>query len=86
MAEILKLTGTEITLNATANLVSSATAIKVTNANTTTVSLLTIVPSSGANTTTTILASSTLLLQKAPEAKIASSLTSLVTATPIAFT
>lgn len=86
MAEIIKLTGVEITLNATANLVSSATALKVTNANTTTVTLLTIVPSTGANTTTTLLASSTILLQKASDSKITSSLTSLVTATPIAFT
>ena len=86
MAEIIKLVGTEITLNATANLVSSASAIKISNANTTTTTLLTVVPSSGANTTTTLLASSTILLQKAPDAKIASSLTSLVTATPIAFT
>ena len=86
MAEIIKLTGVEITLNGTANLVSSATALKVTNANTTTVTVLTIVPSAGANTTTTLLASSSILLQKAADAKIASSLTNSVTASPIAFT
>ncbi len=86
MAEIIKLVGVEITLNGTANLVSSATALKISNANTTTTTVLTIVPASGANTTTTLLASSTILLQKASDAKIASSLTSLVTATPIAFT
>ena len=86
MAEIIKLAGVEITLNATANLVSSAAVVKITNANTTTTSVITIVPASGSNTTTTILASSYIFLQKAPDAKIASSLTSLVTATPIAFT
>ena len=86
MAEILKLTGVEITLNGTANLVSSATVVKVTNANTTSSSLLTVVPATGANTTTTLLPLSTLLLQKASDSKISSSLTSLVTATPIAFT
>jgi len=86
MAEIIKLAGVEITLNGTANLVSSAAVVKITNANTTTTSTITIVPASGSNTTTTILASSYLLLQKAPDSKVASSLTSLVTATPIAFT
>ena len=86
MAEIIKLAGVEITLNATANLVSSAAVVKITNANTTTTSVITVVPASGSNTTTTILASSYLFLQKTPDAKIASSLTSLVTATPIAFT
>jgi len=86
MAEIIKLAGVEITLNATANLVSSAAVVKITNANTTTTTLLTVVPSSGANTSTTLLPSSIILLQKAPDSKVASSLTSLVTATPIAFT
>lgn len=86
MAEIIKLVGAEITLNGTANLVSSATAVRINNANTTTTTLITVVPVSGANNTTTLLPSSTLLLQKAPDAKIASSLTSLVTAAPIAFT
>ena len=86
MAEIIKLAGVEITLNGTANLVSSAAVVKITNANTTTTSVLTVVPASGSNTTTTILASSYIFLQKPTDAKIASSLTSLVTATPIAFT
>lgn len=86
MAEILKLTGVEITLNGTANLVSSATVVRIVNANTTSTSLITVVPSSGSNTTATLLPSSDLLLQKASDAKVASSLTSLVTATPIAFT
>ena len=86
MADIIKLAGVEITLNATANLVSSAAVVKITNANTTTTSVITVVPASGSNTTTTILASSYIFLQKPTDAKIASSLTSLVTATPIAFT
>lgn len=86
MAEIIKLVGVEISLNATANLISSASAVKITNANTTTVTVLTVVPSSGSNTVTTLLGSSSILLQKPTDAKIASSLTNSVTATPIAFT
>lgn len=86
MADIIKLVGTEITLNATANLVGSATVVKIINSNTSSVSLLTVVPSSGSNTTTSILPQAMIYLQKASDSKITSSLTSGVLATPIAFT
>lgn len=86
MAEIVKLVGTELTLNGTANLVASATVVKVINSNTTNVTLLTVVPSTGANTTTSLLPSSMIYLQKPMDAKITSSLTTGVLATPIAFT
>ena len=37
MAEVIKLVGFEVTLNATANLVSNAVLVKISNANSTTV-------------------------------------------------
>lgn len=85
MAEIVKILSTEITLNGTANLVNNAVAVRVNNANTTTSTLLTIVPATGANTSTTLLPMSSVILQKPSDAKIASSLTALVTATSVAF-
>lgn len=85
MAEIVKVLSAEITLNGTANLVSNAVAVRINNANTTAATVITIVPASGSNTSTTLLPSSSVILQKPSDAKIASSLTSLVTATSVAF-
>lgn len=86
MAEVIKLVGFEITLNATANLVSNAVLVKLSNANTTTASTITIVNAAGANTAnTTLLPLSEIYLQKPTDSKLISSLTSLVTATPVAF-
>lgn len=85
MAEIVKILSAEITLGSTANLVSSAVAVRINNANTTAAALITIVPASGSNTSTTLLPSSSVILQKPFDAKLVSSLTSLVTATSVAF-
>lgn len=85
MAEVIKLLNAERTLGATANDVGLAVLVRVTNANTTTASLITVVPSSGSNTTVTLLPSSAIELQKPSDAKLVSSLTSLVTAVSVAF-
>jgi len=86
MAEVIKLVGFEVTLNATANLVANAVLVKISNANSTTASVITVVNSSGANTAnTTLLPLTEIYLQKPTDSKLISSLTSLVTATPIAF-
>ena len=85
MAEIIKLVGAEITIGATANTVANSVVIRVTNANTTTASLITIAPVAGANTSTTLLPSSSIVLQKPFDAGVTSALTSLVTASPLAF-
>ena len=87
MAEVIKLVGFEVTLNATANLVSNAVLVKISNANSTTASVITVVNSSGANAAnTTLLPLYEIYLQKSTDSKLISSLTSLVTATPVAFT
>ena len=86
MAEVIKLIGFEITLNATANLVSNAVLVKISNANSTTASVITVVNAAGANTAnTTLLPQYEIYLQKPSDSKLISSLTSLVTATPVAF-
>lgn len=87
MAEIIKLIGQEITLNGTANVVASANLVKITNANTTTTTVITVTTTGGSFiSNTTLLPASELYLQKNYSDKIASSLTTLVTATPVAFT
>lgn len=86
MAEVIKLVGFEISLNGTANLVSNAVLVKISNANTTTASLITVVNAAGSNTaSTSVLPLSEIYLQKPTDSKLISSLTSLVTATPVAF-
>lgn len=87
MAEILKLKGNERALNGTSNNISLATVVKIVNSNTTTAAVITLLDASNVQiANTTLLPSDQILLMKEPTHNLRSSLTTLVLATPIAFT